>query len=204
MDRRERGADFETCLRAAFEGFQSELWTALPGIVVSFDPTKQTCVVKSALTFKRQMPDGSYQPLEMPPLLDCPVFFPGGGGLALTLPMQAGDECLVVFASRCIDQWWQSGQVSAQVEVRMHDLSDGFVFAGFSSVPKVFTGLSTTAMALRNASGTIKVEVDLAGTLNLTAPAINLNGTLTINGTPFLAHHHGGVATGVGVSGGVV
>ena len=33
------------------------------------------------------------------------MVFPGGGGFALTFPVAAGDECLVVFASRCIDDY---------------------------------------------------------------------------------------------------
>ena len=64
-----------------------------------------------------------------------PVVFPGGGGFALTFPVAAGDECLVVFASRCIDAWWQSGGVGEPMEPRMHDLSDGFALIGVRSQP---------------------------------------------------------------------
>src|SRR5260363_73502 len=49
--------------------------------------------------------------VELPLLGDVPVFFPRGGGCTLTFPVQKGDECVVVFASRCIDGWWQSGGV---------------------------------------------------------------------------------------------
>lgn len=56
--------------------------------------------------------------MDLPILPDVPVVFPGGGGFALTFPVAAGDECLVVFASRCIDAWWQSGGVGEPMEPR--------------------------------------------------------------------------------------
>ena len=56
-------------------------------------------------------PSGGQQHMPLPLLLDCPVYFPSGGNCTLTFPVQPGDECLVVFASRCIDAWWQSGGV---------------------------------------------------------------------------------------------
>lgn len=184
-------------------GLQADIWTALPGVVVSFDPANQTCVVQPLIQGMVQAPDGSFSWVTLPLLLDCPVFFPSGGGVSLTFPISAGDECLVVFASRCIDQWWQSGEVSVQAELRMHDLSDGFVFPGIASKPAVFGNISTTHAQLRNAAGTVKVSVDTAGNLELAATTININGQLIINGQAYLAHRHSGVTSG-GQNSGVV
>lgn len=171
MDRRERGGDLQTGLLAALTGHQATMWTALPGIIQSFDPTKRTAVIQAALQAQVQAPDGSYSWVTLPPLLDCPVFFPGGGGCTLTFPIAFGDECLMIFASRCIDQWWQSGcpldangkpTSQIQAEFRMHDLSDGFAYVGVSSLPKVIPNISTTKTQLRNDLGTTFIELDPA------------------------------------------
>jgi hypothetical protein len=212
MDPREKANNPLTSLLLAFEGWQSAMWTALPGIVQSFDPTKRTCVVRSALKMSKQLPDLTWEWEEIPLLLDCPVFFPSGGGCTLTFPITAGDECLVVFSARCIDSWWDTGDVSTQFEPRMHDLSDGFCFVGFNSKPKVIGAISTTAVELRTDDGQAKISVDpdtkdihaeTTGDFNVDAANINLNGVLTINGLPYLAHTHSGVTTGPSDTGGV-
>ena len=42
-----------------------------------------------------------------------------------------GDACLVVFADRDIDAWFESGETEVPPSGRMHSLSDGFAFVGF-------------------------------------------------------------------------
>lgn len=161
MDRRERIGDPEETLRMAFGGEQAKLWTALPGIIGSFDPEAQTCTVQPAINGERRMQDGTIQPIQMPLLLDCPVQWQGGGGVTLTFPIKPGDECLIVFASRCIDFWWQQGGVQGQAELRMHDLSDGFVLVGVRSQPRKFS-VSTSAAQLRTDDGAAYVEINPA------------------------------------------
>jgi hypothetical protein len=132
----------------------------------------------------------------------CPVQFPSGGGFTLTFPVAQGDECLVVFSSRCIDAWWQSGGVQNQAVMRMHDLSDGFAVLGFSSVPRVIGGISATATQLRSNDGSTFVEVG-AGEVTIQAANINLLGKVnnsvlgsTIGGVVVDTHVHGGVQSG--------
>lgn len=159
MDRRERLNDINAALLVALEGWQSGMWTALPCIIVSFDAVKMTCVAQPALQGVIRQEDGSKVLTSMPMLLDVPVVFPSGGGYTLTFPITAGDEALVVFASRCIDAWWQLGGIRNQVEFRMHDLSDGFAIVGPRSQPRVLSSVSTTATELRSDDGQTKVQV---------------------------------------------
>lgn len=205
MDRRERLNDQPTAILAAFDGLRSQIQTAMPGLIKSFDPVKQTATVQPTIRAQMQAPDGSWTWKQLPLLLDCPVIFPSGGGCYLTFPIAVDDECLVIFSSRCIDAWWQSGNVQNQAELRMHDLSDGFCLPGPRSVPNVPSGISTTKVELRNASGTAKVAITPgSGVVDVIGTTVNITGTLNINGAAYLTHHHSGVSTGSGNTGGVV
>jgi phage baseplate assembly protein gpV len=129
--------------------------------------------------------------------VDVPVIFPRGGGCTLTFPVKAGDECLLIFADRCIDFWWQNGGVQKPVDLRMHDLSDAFAIVGPQSQAQKISGISTSAAQLRTDDGAAFVEVAVGhatvktpgkltasadGGTEITSPTIVLNGNVTING----------------------
>lgn len=259
MDRRERFGKLETSLLAAMQGLQAGIYTALPGIVSQFDAGKMTCQIKPGLLAQVRQRDGSTIQVSLPTLLDVPVAFQGGGGITLTFPVKLGDEALVVFSSRCIDAWWQLGADPdpnvvgrPQLDLRMHDLSDGFAFVGLRSLPRAFT-VSTSAAQLRSDDGAAYIEINptthriyaktsgdllaepagnltatvggnltatVTGSAALTAPTIALTGAVTItgdlhvthnltidgttlgNGINLNTHHHTGVTTGGGNTGG--
>lgn len=163
MDQRERIPDGEELLRTAWDAWRAGLWTSLPGIIQSVDFVANTCVVQPSIKgFQRVLnDDGSVveKLVTMPLLLDVPLFFPSGGGFSMTFPVAAGDECLVVFADRCIDSWWQSGGVQPPASRRMHDLSDGFALVGFRSQPRRLGSVSQNTAQLRSDDGTVFVEV---------------------------------------------
>lgn len=185
MDQRERSESLEDVFRVAIKGALAGVWTALPGTIESFDASLQTASVQPTIQAQVRGPTGETKLVNMPLLLDCPVNFPGGGDTVATFPVRKGDECLVIFASRCIDSWWQSGGVQPPATLRMHNLSDGMVLVGFRSKPHKITGFSTTAAQLRSLDGATLVEMNpTAQTLVLTAPGgATINADTTINGT---------------------
>lgn len=192
MDRRERNTTLSEAILAAFQGLKAEIWNALPGIIQSFDPAKMTAVVQPSIQALWRDPLGNQTWQTMPLCLDVPVMFPGGGGCTMTFPLVEGDECLLIFASRCIDSWWQSGGVGVQAEMRMHDLSDGFCLPGPRSQPRVLSGVSTSALQIRSDDGSAFVEIGAAaphaisvqtgGDVQIEAPTIKLTGTVKITG----------------------
>ncbi|MFA9439393.1 Gp138 family membrane-puncturing spike protein [Uliginosibacterium sp. sgz301328] len=225
----ERTGDTLAAMKALVRGDRARLWTALPGIIQSFDAVAMTCTVQPALRENVRQEDGSTQSLQLPLLVDVPVVFPGGGSCTLTFPVKEGDECLVVFASRCIDAWWQQGGIQQQAEFRMHDLSDGFAFVGVRSQPRKFN-VSTEAVQLRKDDGSAFVQIDVAtGGILATTPSdiianagtsarvvapeifitghvtingdVDVNGEVTANGIPLSDHKHKDVVPGGGVSG---
>lgn len=205
MDRLERFENLNEVLLVALQGERADIWTALPGIVQSFNPTAMTCSVQPALRFRIGMPalnsyssptmtmdpSGQFAWDQMPLLTDCPVQFPGGGGVTLTFPIQAGDEALIILASRCIDAWWAYGGIQNQNAMRMHDLSDGFIIPQVRSQPRTFA-VSTTCAQLRNDAGTSfiqlnattgEIDVTTTAAATITASTLTINGNVTVNGT---------------------
>lgn len=190
-DRRERLDDPEEALATAQDGRQAQIWTALPGIVEAFDPIALTVSVQPAIQANVTAEDGATRAAALPLLVDVPVVFPQGGGFLLTFPIREGDECLVVFSSRCIDGWWQSGGVQPQAEQRMHDLSDGIAIVGpRSQASPVTPAVSTQAVQLRAEDGTSFVEIAPDGVLTckaqtrliLDAPQILIKGVISMMG----------------------
>jgi len=211
----ERSDIYQEALKAALDGLQSRIWTAMPAIIqsVSLGPDgRQTATVQPAIQAKVTQPDGKMVDVSLPPIADVLLIFPGGGGFTLTFPVGPGDEALVIFARNCIDGWFESGQVSPQAELRMHSLSDGFALVGTRSIPRLLGNISTSSVQLRSDDGSTYVELAGGQMVNVVAPGgINLNG-VRIDGsgnTDFgsgtvkqggkhidSTHFHGGVASG--------
>lgn len=199
MDRRERWGDPEEALRIAMATMAAQMWTALPGIVVSFDPATCTAVIQPAIGGVQSAADGTLRPTTLPVLPDVPVVFQRGGGALLTFPVQEGDEALLVFSCRPIDAWVQSGGVQRPASARMHDLSDAFALIGPMSAPNVPGGISTTSVQLRSNDGSAVVDLNPSthaisitapGGLTINAPVVTLNAALA-QGAPM----GGGTAT---------
>lgn len=146
--------------KAVVEGVRPTIWTCMPGIVDSFDPVAVTVSVQIAIKYRSEQDDGSIVSAPITLLTDVPVEFPRGGGYTLTFPIAQGDECVLVFASRSIDSWWQSGGVQEPVSSRMHDLSDAFCRVGPQSQARKISGISTTTAQLRSDDGLTFVEID--------------------------------------------
>jgi len=140
---------------------QAGIWTALPAVVKSFNAAALTVEAQPAIQAQVHQPDGTWLDVNISLCVDCPVMYPGGGGFAFTFPLSANDEGLLVFSSRCIDSWWQSGGVQKQADLRMHDLSDGFFLpTGGMSQPNIPGNVNTTALQIRTKDGKNLVHLD--------------------------------------------
>ncbi len=191
MLRQERLDSLQDALLLVLQGFQKKIWTALPGVVASFNSDEMTVSVVPALL--EEVMNSSYvkEWTKFPQLIHVPVVFPNAGGTSLTFPIKAGDEVLVVFASRCIDSWWQSGMPDLTnppqpVEFRIHDIHDGFAIPGPRSQTRKLSGYSPSAVQLRSDDGQAYVEINPSThnikahtSTNATVEAANLTATVT-------------------------
>lgn len=220
MDRDQLYGDPEEAWRIPFAGSQAGIWTAMPGIVQSVDWDEMTASVQPAIQGTATDENGVVTAHNLPLLIHVPIIFPQAGGFALTLPLAAGDEVLIVWANRCIDAWWQQGGIQLPIEARMHDISDGFCIPGPCSKPNAIPSVSSTNAQLRTKDGTASIEITPGGAVNITAPGgFTVNGNGTVNGNLNVTgnltggtvkeglielgtHKHTGVTTGTGTSGG--
>lgn len=68
--------------------------------------------------------------IDYPELLDVPVIILGGGASALTFPITKGDQCLVLFHDRDIDNWYAGATSGPTATGRAHDIADGIALVG--------------------------------------------------------------------------
>jgi len=101
------------------------------GIIQEFDSARQVATVRIALRQVKEIkPDGTRVLEEYPLIKECPVVTMFGGDSFINLPIQPGDNCLVFFNDREIDQWLYNGGVQTPVTPRVHDISDAIALVG--------------------------------------------------------------------------
>ena len=112
------------------------------GTIQSFDSDKQvaTATVNYKKTyFALNKSTGQYDPtlVDYPLMVDCPVICLGGGDGSLTFPIEQGDECLILFNDRDIDNWFKGSSTSGVATPRYHSSSDGIIIVGVRSLANV-------------------------------------------------------------------
>jgi hypothetical protein len=182
------------------------------GEIVSFDPATQTAEVQVKMSF---LLNGEIK--EYPLLLDCPCIVLAGGEGALTMPISAGDSCLVLFNDRDMDNWYSGGQTMPPRTDRLHDFSDAIALVGLRNKQNKLSGYLAQGTELKYGSSTIKLENGKVTVTNGTATVaveganITLTGNVAVVGTFSVngkdvgdTHVHSGVSSGSSNTGGVV
>jgi len=138
--------------------------------------------------------------LQYPLLLDVPFMILSGGSSRLTFPIAAGDECLILFNDRDIDNYMagaKSGPVKSQ---RLHSFADGIALVGFKfdqdeydqtravlSFGTTKVGVGETKVLIGNADSTLNELlaqlVDDIKDLVTQVAAITVTGVTTGGGT---------------------
>ena len=115
------GLTLEQVLDQAITSRLEGVWSALPGRVLSFDPTGPSVAVQP---FPSIYQNG--EAVSLPILHSVPVAYPSGGGASLTFPLQAGDVVLLVFSTLPLARYRDEGAEGDPTETRRFDLSDAW------------------------------------------------------------------------------
>ena len=177
-------------LRDLFNLFRRELMLAFfchhVGTIQDFDATNQTATItiNYQKTIYQQNPvTNAWEPTlqsygEFP---DCPVITLGGSNAALTMPIKKGDECLVIFNDRDIDNWFQGSATSPNATGRLHSSADAIVIVGLRSLPNVLEDYDTDRAVLRNGNALIGVGEELIKIANeMTSLKEIINGLIDV------------------------
>lgn len=109
--------------------FRDKLFTAMPATIESTEDYEKTATISVRPNINYLFSDGSSE--ELPIIQDVPVQFPSGGGAVMTFPIEKGDEVLLVFSMRSIEEWQLSsgGNVTPSSN-RWHDMNDAVAIVG--------------------------------------------------------------------------
>jgi len=154
------------------------------GTVQAFYPATQT--VDVTLNVLRIVENAVKQ---YPVLVQVPVFIPSGGDGRLTMPIAAGDQCLVLFCDRSIEAWATTGNVAAPSSERTHDLSDGVAIIGFFPASKSIGDYGTGGPELKHGDASLQIQNGVKALLKRGANIVKVgsNGISISNGTLSLA-----------------
>lgn len=198
-------------VKDSFRELMKGVCTSIPGHVLTFDPLTQLAQIQVGVL----RVDINGIEFSVPPIIDVPVYFPGGDYHA-EYQIDPGCEGLIHFSQRCIDGWLQTGGIAANPIGRFHNLQDALFVPGFRSLPKALPSFQNNGVRLssldgtqfawlkndgsifiENGAGHIRLGAD--GVVTINGAIIGLDGDVTTaNGVSLDTHIHSGVQEGTG------
>jgi hypothetical protein len=117
-------------LRNAIAGQTSEIRTALPGRVESYDAATHKASVLPLIMDGWVDENGNRKGKPLPIVNNVPVLMPSAQGVRIKLPVKVGDTVLLVFCGSSLDRWLERGGVIDPADDRRHDLNDAVAITG--------------------------------------------------------------------------
>jgi hypothetical protein len=150
------------------------------GTVQAFNAQTQTAKVtinyqKTIQIFNTETEQNVQVNVPYPIIADAPVWFARGGAAGVSLPVASGDECVVLFDDRDIDNW-HAGQINgAPASSRLHSFPDALIFVGIGNLNNVIANFDTVRALLYNGTAGVGVGASLIKIYN---SQYTLNGLL--------------------------
>jgi hypothetical protein len=148
------------------------------GTIQSYSPAKNLASI--TINYKRQLPTGDT--LDYPLLVDCPVFILSGGDADISMPIETGDQCIILFNDRDIDNWHYSGDTGVPSSSRAHSLADGMALVGIRNL-KTATPTSTTTLRINAGSNKVAIKNNAANMATLMDSFIDTIISITVGPT---------------------
>lgn len=150
----------------------------LPARILEYFPATQTATIRISAETIFSTSESLSQVRVREPLEDVPVHTPSGGGWALTMPIKAGNTCLICFSQIGYDHWLYEDKDTAgllanlpkpHLRRQFHE-DDGFAIVGFNTLPRAIKEYSPDNSEWRNEDATqvIKLKEDLS--IEITSP----------------------------------
>jgi len=159
----------DVVMRLAVQAGLLDVHTALPGKVVKVTANNQVSVQPM---LRRKYVNG--QVLDIPTVLDVPVWVPRGSDYWIKLPVAVNDTGLLVFSERSLDKWKvnaNNGNTLDPQDNRKFDYSDAIFFPGLYPFNNQVPG-NAEDMVLHN--GDAEIYVLKPGTFKITNGTVEL------------------------------
>ncbi|MDR3488816.1 MAG: Gp138 family membrane-puncturing spike protein [Bradyrhizobium sp.] len=192
MDVREYINDPEEHIRSLVAGLMKSAWTMMPASVS--ENSADGHVATAIPQIKRQItnPDGSVTYEDHPPHPDLPIHHLGGGPVVTTHPTLKGDTGVILYSSRAIDSWFNSGGSQQPMEDRLHSLADGVFLSGIRATPDKLQQVSEKSAQTRTVDKRSVIDHGPNGTHHKTVdpstPAASSNFDPFASATKFFEH----------------
>jgi hypothetical protein len=123
--------NFSDAIRSHILAALGDVYTALPARVDSYD--NKTRTVSATPLIRRIYGDDVEQVSQS--IDSIPLMFPSGGGAEVTFPIKKGDQVLLIFSMRNIQDWMisEEGDEITPSLVRHHSIQDAI------AIPSMFT-----------------------------------------------------------------
>lgn len=150
--------DHSDLIRMLIDKVLLDMYFGMPAKVVSYDSSTQFADVEIQLY--QGFMDGSKKPYPVIP--NVPVKHPraNGGAARIHMPIQPGDDVILMFTSRSIDSWKTNGGMTDPGDARKHHLSDCFALIGGSAKADAFDVEDPTAIEVVNEDSKLQVFPD--------------------------------------------
>lgn len=132
---------------------KQDLRVSLPGIITKYDHKKQMADIDFS---PELLADNNINPLKG--ISGVPVIFPRSGGASITMPVKAGDGCLVVFLDRDIRNWLLGKPKDRPMTRRMHNLNDAIAFVGLTPFSAPSVALNNTDLHIQYGGSNITLK----------------------------------------------
>lgn len=208
------GGTFRMVLRKFLQGTDG----MLPAIVIAVDEKRNYATVKPLVMV--QATDDTLTARAQ--IASVPIYTVGAGNYVMSFPIKPGDLGWIIANDRDISLFLQENKEAAPNTSRLHSFEDG-VFFPDNARKWTLAGADAEAATWQSLDGTIKVTLgaDMIHVVHptkveITTPLAHFTGDLTAEGTirgktdvlsgageiSGKTHHHTGVTTGGGNSGG--
>ncbi len=153
-----------------------EIHCSLPAIIQKYDFKKQKASVK--VNIKRVYQDSV---IDMPIFSNVPVMFVSSGGASLTMPINKGDSCLLIFCDVDIQSWLLGGDNLKSPTMRSHSLNDAVAIVGLNQFTKSIKVENNTDVLLQYSNSKIRlkpngvVNIESAKELNIKTENVIIN-----------------------------
>lgn len=160
-----RNVSLGEVIQRAQESRVADIWTAIPAVVQSYDPTTRTADLRP-LTLRpvRNVDTEEIEHEELPILPSVPVAFPGAKGFRIEFPIDPGTTGIVVFLTLSAAKWRTGaadGTTPAEPgDQRLHHPGNGVFLPGL--LPDTATTPATSVAALTITAAEIRLGDETA------------------------------------------